>query len=99
MTTINLIKQWVRDRNLHTQDPRIQMSKLMEEVGELANCVNKNKLLGAMDGVGDSVVVLVCLCEQLGINFEDCVSMAYEEIKDRKGKLVNGTFVKEEDLV
>lgn len=98
MKTVNLIKQWVRDRNLHTADPRVQMCKLMEEVGELANCINKSKRLGAMDGIGDSVVVLVCLCEQLGLEFEDCIAMAYEEIKDRKGKLVDGVFVKEEDL-
>lgn len=93
-----LIKKWVNDRNLHTQDPRVQMCKFMEEAGELASAVNKNKLNEAMDAIGDLTVVLICLAEQLGVNYDDCVVMAYNEIKDRKGKLVDGMFVKESDL-
>ena len=51
-----------------------------------------------IDSVGDVYVVLVILCMQLGLDINDCIKAAYEEIKDRKGKLVNGLFVKEEDL-
>lgn len=94
---VEKIKQWVRDRNLNTQDPRVQMCKFMEEAGELAKAVNKNDTYGQIDGIGDCVVVLVCLSEQLGLDFDECVKYAYNEIKDRKGKLVNGTFVKESD--
>lgn len=97
--TVKLIKSWVRDRNLHEQDPRVQMCKFQEEAGELAKAINKSNTPDAIDGIGDCVVVLVCLAEQLGLEFEDCVAMAYNEIKDRKGKLINGMFVKEEDLV
>ena len=45
-----------------------------------------------------SFVTLICIAEQLGLKFNDCLDYAYNEIKDRKGKLINGTFVKESDL-
>ena len=98
MTTVEKVEQWVIDRNLHTQDPKVQMCKTMEELGELAKAINKGDKEKQMDGVGDTVVTLICISEQLGLKFNDCLDYAYNEIKDRKGKLVNGTFVKESDL-
>ena len=98
MTTVEKIEQWVIDRNLHTQDPKIQMCKTMEELGELAKAINKGDKEKQMDGIGDTVVTLICISEQLGLKFNDCLEYAYNEIKDRKGKLINGTFVKESDL-
>ena len=98
MEIIEKIKQWVIDRNLHTADPRIQMCKTVEEIGELANSLNKNNLEGAKDGIGDTVVTLICISQQLGLDFIGCLETAYNEIKDRKGRMVNGVFVKEQDL-
>lgn len=98
MTTIEKVEQWVIDRNLHTQDPKVQMCKTMEELGELAKAINKSDKEKQMDGIGDTVVTLICISEQLGLKFNDCLDYAYNEIKDRKGKLINGTFVKESDL-
>ncbi len=95
---IENIKKWAIERNIHTQDPRIQMCKLIEEAGELAKAINKNDIEMQIDGIGDCVVVLVSLSQQLGLDFNECVESAYNEIKDRKGKLINGTFVKESDL-
>ena len=95
---IEKIQNWVSDRNLETQDPRIQMCKTMEEMGELANAINKGNKADAMDGIGDVVVTLICISMQLDIDFNECLKMAYDEIKDRKGKMVNGMFVKEVDL-
>lgn len=92
------IKKWAVDRNLNTADPNKQMLKLMEEVGELAQGMAKNNSKQIVDSIGDVYVVLVILSEQLGLEIEDCVGLAYQEIKDRKGKMVNGVFVKEDDL-
>ena len=50
------------------------------------------------DEMGDIFVTLIILCEQIGIDPEECLSMAYEKIKDRSGKTINGCFVKAEDL-
>ena len=48
--------------------------------------------------MGDIFVTLIILCEQIGIDPVECLSMAYEKISKRKGKTINGTFVKAEDL-
>ena len=93
-----LIKKWAIDRGLQSGNPEAQMVKLLEEAGELASGINKNKLDLIIDSIGDTYVVLVILCMQLGLDINDCIKAAYEEIKDRKGKMVNGCFVKEEDL-
>lgn len=93
-----LIKKWAVDRNVVSGDTKSQMVKLLEEAGELAEGINKNKKDLIVDSIGDVYVVLVILCMQLGLDINDCIKAAYEEIKDRKGKLVNGLFVKEEDL-
>lgn len=90
------IKLWSTERNLHTQDHKMQTLKVGEEVGELFKAIVKNDEAQIIDAVGDTYVTLVILCQQLGIEIADCVSAAYNEIKDRRGKLVDGTFVKEE---
>lgn len=93
-----LIKKWAVDRDITSGNPKAQMVKLMEEVGELANGINKDKKEQTIDSIGDIYVVLVILCMQLGLDINDCIKAAFEEIKNRKGKMVNGLFVKEEDL-
>ena len=95
---IKNIQNWVSDRNLNTQDPRVQMCKTVEELGELANAINKGNKVDAMDGIGDVVVTLICISMQLGGDFTECLKMAYNEIKDRKGEMIDGVFVKEGDL-
>lgn len=97
-TTIEAIKQWVIDRNLQTADPRVQMCKFLEEAGELAKAINKGNVEKQKDGIGDTLVTLVCVSMQLGLDFYECMEYAYNEIKDRKGKMINGVFVKEADL-
>lgn len=95
---INKIEEWAITRNLQTAKPKDQALKLMEEVGELADGLNKNNHEKVIDSIGDIVVVLTIMCKQLNTNLKSCVSLAYDEIKDRKGKLINGVWIKEEDL-
>lgn len=92
------IMNWAIDRNLHIADPNKQFLKLIEEVGELAEGMAKGRPNDVKDGLGDIYVVLTILSMQLGFSIEDCIEQAYEEIKDRTGKMVNGVFVKQEDL-
>lgn len=167
--TIELIKQWATDRELHAADPMKQLWKLVEENGELAAGVLKQKPEMVEDAAGDMVVVMTILLMQLGDDIQDvfnsqdilgdvkknnnndfslmttldgiyklsnhlyfdkenlmqekiqriigqiligingvcrnhdlylfeCINVAYTEIKDRKGKTINGSFVKEADL-
>lgn len=95
---INKIEQWFIDRNLHNGNPHAQMLKLQEEGGELAGGIARGDLDIVADSIGDMVVVLVGLCTQLEIDIKECIALAYNEIKDRRGKVINGVFVKEEDL-
>ncbi len=97
--TTESIKMWAKERGLHTADPAKQILKLGEEYGELCEFVTKNRNLAvAKDAIGDIQVVLIILCLQLDIDYKECLKIAYDEIKDRQGKLVNGAFVKDEDL-
>ena len=48
--------------------------------------------------MGDIFVTLIILCDQLNLDSVDCLYRAYEKIKDRKGKTINGVFIKEGDL-
>lgn len=98
MNITERIQKWATERDLMFGQPTAQMVKLMEEVGELANGINKDREGQIIDSIGDIYVVLVSLCMQLDLDINDCIKAAYEEIKDRKGKMVNGLFVKEEDL-
>lgn len=95
---ISKIEKWAEDRNLITADPMKQALKLGEEFGELCEGLAKNNTDLVEDSIGDMFVVLTILSKQLGLNIQDCIATAYNEIKDRKGKMINGVFVKEEDL-
>lgn len=95
---IKKVEQWVIDRGLDKQDPKIQMCKVMEELGELASGLCKNDVPKQVDSLGDVLVTLICLALQANIPFVGSLAFAYEVIKDRKGKLIDGVFVKEEDL-
>lgn len=96
--TTDRIRTWAFVRGLDESNPRDQFIKLQEETGEIAAAILKDKPEELKDGIGDAFVVLTILAMQLGTSVEECALLAYDEIKDRKGKLQNGTFVKESDL-
>lgn len=98
-TQFENIRNWAEARNLiKGSKPVNQISKLLEELGELATGVNKGKNDLIADGIGDAVVVLTILAKQCDFNIEDCIELAWNEIKDRKGRMVDGIFIKEDDL-
>ena len=91
-----LIRQWADERGLYDKgDPKTQALKLVEEVGETCRAILKGNDMEAIDGIGDCVVVLVNLAELIGEPIEGCIDQAYYEIKNRTGKMVNGTFKKD----
>lgn len=153
---INKVEQWSIERGLNTADPNKQRLKLWEEFGELNAAIARDNREGAIDAIGDILVVLIIYKQQLGFkskkifypkkkkiasldrlddttlidyvghgivysqiyiecleevtesltvlahrlntNLEECLAAAYDVIKDRKGKMINGVFVKKEDL-
>ena len=93
---IDLIKEWHHDRNLiDGATDKDQVCKLIQEVGELSDNVCKGRDIS--DDIGDCIVVLVNLAERRGLTLTECVEIAYNDIKDRKGRMVDGIFVKESD--
>ena len=93
------IRGWASDRNLiDGSDEKSQFVKLMEEAGELAAAIARNNDADFMDAIGDCFVVLTILAAQRGVEIEQCIADAWIQIKDRKGRMVQGVFVKEEDL-
>lgn len=76
--------------------PATQLLKAFSEMGELADATTKGNREDAMDGVGDVVVCLINYCALQDFNLVDCLELAYNEIKDRKGTLLpSGVFVKD----
>ena len=92
----DLIREWASTRGLYDNgDPKTQALKLVEEVGETCRAILKQDHSEIVDGIGDCVVVLTNLAELVDTPIEDCIEAAYNEIKDRKGKMVNGTYKKD----
>ena len=90
------IISWAEERKLtDNRNFSSQMIKLMEEVGELSGAIARNDNSEQVDAIGDIQVVLIILCKQLGIDYKQSLQSAYNTIKNRKGKTINGIFVKD----
>ena len=90
------LNEWRKQRNL--ADPKAQTMKVMEEVGELSAAINKQDRLKLIDSIGDTLVTVILLAQMEGLDPTKCLESAWQVIADRKGRTVNGTFVKAEDL-
>ena len=94
-----LITKWAKERGLLTNpNPHKQLGKVFEEAGEMASGLNKGNMDLFKDGLGDTVVTLIILAEQMGTSMDECLEIAYNEIKDRTGRTKDGVFIKKEDL-
>ena len=97
-TAYNLIRkitQWHHDRNLiEGATDKDQLAKLIQEMGELSDNICKGNDI--RDDIGDMLVVMINIMERNNITIEECLAVAYMDIKDRKGKMIDGIFVKEE---
>ena len=90
-----LIRDWAEDRGIYEHgNSHTQYVKLMEEAGELAKALLDDNIDEIEDAIGDMVVVLTNLAELNDVKIERCIETAYNQIKNRKGKMTNGTFVK-----
>lgn len=91
------IVRWAEARKIiPNSTPATQLLKAFSEMGELADATIKDHREDAMDAVGDILVCLINYCALQDFNLVDCLEMAYDQIKHRKGTLLpNGVFVKE----
>ncbi len=90
-----LIREWAEEKGIYEKgDPKTQTLKLVEESGELAKAILNDNQDEIVDAIGDCVVVLTSIAHMRGITIEQCIDEAYNVILKRKGKMINGTFVK-----
>lgn len=91
---INKVRKWGRDKGIN--NAYAQFGKVVEELGETISEVNheSNDTKKLMDGLGDTMVTLIIFADILGFDIEDCLKVAWEEIKNREGHTTNGMFVK-----
>lgn len=93
------VEEWADDKALIRFEYRfIQFEKVVEEVFELKEEMIQNNKKNTKLEFGDVIVTLIILSNQLNIDFVECLEMAYDKISKRKGKTINGTFIKEADL-
>lgn len=95
---IKNIQKWGKEKGLN--DPKAQLNKVIEEIGEIAHEITRNNIADnpdLEDALGDTLVTVIILADICGYDFQECLQKAYGEIKDRKGKTENGTFIKEQN--
>jgi NTP pyrophosphatase (non-canonical NTP hydrolase) len=90
------IINWGKARKLDNPDNKFQqLAKVYEEIGELSSAILKRDISETIDALGDTYITLVILANQMGYSLEDCAKRAFKVIEYRKGKTLNGTFIKE----
>lgn len=93
---ISDVVDWADDKGLvKEENSDKQLIKIIEEVGELASAILKKKRKEEIDAVGDIMVTLIIFAEIRGYDVMSALGYAYQEIKDRTGKMVDGSFIKD----
>lgn len=92
------VRKWGREKGI--TNGKSQFAKVVEEIGEAAHEISRGTTDSKAfeDAIGDILVTVIILADIYGYDAEDCLALAWKEIKDRKGKSVDGVFVKESDL-
>lgn len=99
MVLFKKVEQWADDKGLLDQSPKKQFLKVVEEIGEIAEALAKGQDKTALrEEIGDAIVTLIILSKQSGLSAEECLTFAYDKIVNRKGAIIDGVFVKEDDL-
>lgn len=96
---IDKVNDWAISHGLDKGNPKIEWMKVTEEVGEIRDVFLKphdfaDPEWSLKDAIGDSIVTLIVLCLQLGYDVEECLTIAYNDIKDRQGVMIDDNFIK-----
>jgi NTP pyrophosphatase (non-canonical NTP hydrolase) len=97
--TIEKVRRWGHNKGITGPSGKAtvdgQMTKLLEEYMELVDGIETERDASIIDGIGDMTVVLILLCDMLGLSLGECLAAAYDEIKGRTGTMQDGVFVKD----
>ena len=87
---------WATERGIFEKgDPLAQLNKTQEELNETIQAVKDQDGMEIADGIGDMLVTIIIAAKMMGYDATQCLQQAYDEIKDRTGKMVGGQFVKD----
>lgn len=90
------VLEWASEKDLlHKSNSMKQYAKVLEETQEILVALNENNEQELIDAIGDTLVTLIILSKQNDLNIVECLEVAYNVIKNRTGKTVNGTFIKD----
>lgn len=92
------VQLWAEEKGLHLANPIAQLAKIMEELGEVAQAYTRNNRENLLMELGDLLVTIIIFAQQNGIELEEALKVAYKKINGRNGEMLNGLFIKEEDL-
>jgi len=97
MSTERKIAEWAKDKGiLDRSTPKDQFVKMVEEVGEIAECLSKDRPLKEFElEMGDLMVTAIILSELMDTNINRCMYMAYNKIAGRTGRMIDGCFIKD----
>lgn len=95
---IKQVEQWSINKGLDKAESSKQFLKVVEEVGEVAAALARNDKAALRDAIGDVVVTMIILAQQNDMDLHECLNTAYDEIKNRTGKMIDGVFIKSSDL-
>ena len=95
---IKKVEWWSRDRELHKSNSDKQLLKVSEEVAEVIQAYLKGHQTDMKLELGDVLVTLIIFAQQQDIDLHECLELAYDKIANRKGELVDGVYIKQEDL-
>lgn len=93
------IDKWAHERGIDHADPRVEFMKMEEELGELSSAYNKENQAKLIDSIGDLQIALLIFSKLVGVDHQQALTAAYQEIVKRTGKTTaDGVFIKESDL-
>lgn len=93
------IDKWAHKRGIDHADPGVEFMKMAEELGELSSAYNKENQTKLIDSIGDLQIALLIFCKLVGVDHQQALTAAYQEIAKRTGKTTaDGVFIKESDL-
>lgn len=95
---VGAVEIWSIGRGLNLADSKAQFTKTVEEIGEIASALCRGDKELLKDSIGDVIVTLIILAQQNEMTIDECLQQAYNEIAERRGKMIDGVFVKESDL-
>ena len=90
------VVEWAKKRGLLCDGTiPAQVKKVQEELSETIKAIMEDDVPEIADGIGDLQVTIIILAEMLNLNAYACLNGAYDVIKGRQGRIIDGSFVKE----